>query len=146
MKNLFIPFLQVLVIFAMIATARAADPKISTIIPEGEIVQEKEREVKVKTKAGSIVEVEFDRGGKFEEASGKAPDKDVLNPGNNLITLAKAYEALKAAGKTATGDWSLEKSFMKGWIYEFEGFENGKEVDYLINAENGKFLETRIDD
>lgn len=146
MKKFIIPGIQLLVVFGMIATARAETVDITSIVPNGEVIQEKEREFKVRTKAGTVVEVEFERNGEFEEASGKAPDKDVLNPGKGLITLSKAYDSLKATGKNATGDWTLEKSFIKGWVYEFEGFEAGKEVDYLINAENGKFLETRIDD
>jgi uncharacterized membrane protein YkoI len=147
MKKFIIPFVQVLVVFAMIATAQARTlEKIQHYVPGGEVVQEKEREVKVRTKSGSIVEVEFEVSGEFEEASGKSPENDVLVPGTSLIPLSKAYASLKEAGKSASGDWSLEKSFIKGWVYEFEGFENGKEVDYLIDAKTAKFLETRVDD
>lgn len=147
MKKFFIPVVQLVVVLGMIATAKAgSNEKIAHLIPGGEIVQEKDHEVKVRTKSGSIVEVEFERNGAFEEASGKSPDKDILVPGPSLIPLTKAYASLKDAGKSASGDWSLEKSFIKGWVYEFEGFENGREVDYLVDAESGKFLETRIDD
>ena len=151
MKKFIIPGIQSLVVGAMILTASYSygmpiNEKTKQLVPEGTIAQEKEREFKVRTKAGSIVEVEFERNGKFEEASGKSPDKDVLVPGNGLITLASATDVLKKQGKVASGDWSLENSFIKGWVYEFEGFEKGKEVDYLIDAKSGKFLETRIDD
>lgn len=151
MKKFIVPGIQVFVITAMIATASssfgmAIFDKTKLIVPDGEIVQEKEREYKVRTKQGSIVEVEFERNGVFEEASGKSVEKDVLVPGEGLISLSAAVESLKKAGKVSSGDWSLEKSFIKGWVYEFEGFEQGREVEYLINAENGKFLETRVDD
>lgn len=151
MQKFIIPFIQLSVVFAMIITSgysygMSLADKTKSIVPEGTVAQEKEREIQVRTKSGSIVEVEFERNGEFEEASGKSPDKDTLVPGLGLVSLSAALDTLKKENKSATGDWSLEKSFIKGWVYEFEGFESGKEVDYLVDAKTGKFLETRIDD
>ncbi|WP_408095812.1 PepSY domain-containing protein [Peredibacter sp. HCB2-198] len=116
------------------------------MIPGGKVVQEKEKEVKVQTKDGSIVEVEFKRNGDFEEASGHAVDKDTFEPGQNLLSLKDAVASVKKAGKTPVGDWSLEDSMMKGWHYEFEGMENGKAMEYLVDAKTGKLRESRQDD
>lgn len=144
MKNIFIASLMT--ILAVPAFAGALKEPALKLIPEGTVVQEKTREVKVQTKAGSIVEVEFETNGEFEEASGNSLEKDIFNPGNGLISLSEATEILKKSAKKPSGDWNLEKTMMKGWIYEFEGFENGKEVDYIVDAKNGKLLETRVDD
>lgn len=114
-------------------------------VKEGKVVHEKDNEVKVQTKAGTIVEVEFKNDGTLEEASGKALDQDIFEPGNGLISLKDAREALKKAGKTPVGEWSFDNSLTKGWNYEFEGFENGSKIDYVVDAKNGKLLESRID-
>lgn len=115
-------------------------------IPNGKVVQEKDKEVKVQTQNGTIVEVEFTMTGAFEEASGDSIEQDVFVPGDGLLSLADAVGALKKAGKTPSGDWSLDKSFVKGWHYEFEGYESGKKMDYVVDAKTGKLLESTIDD
>lgn len=116
------------------------------LVPGGKVVQEKSKEVKVETTNGSIVEVEFKRDGTFEEASGDNLEKDNFVPGKGLISLQETVASLKKAGKSPVGDWSLEDSMLKGWHYEFEGFENGKNMDYLVDAKTGKLLESKIDD
>lgn len=116
------------------------------LVPGGSIVQEKKKEVKVKTPQGTIVEVEFDSKGNFEEASGKDLDKDILIPGNDLFSLQTTLESLKKQGKTPTGKWSLENSFLKGWHYEFKGFEDGKKYEYVVDAKTGKLIDTKLDD
>jgi uncharacterized membrane protein YkoI len=128
------------------AFALKLNEKALSYIPDGKVVQEKEKEVKVQTKNGTIVEIEFERNGDFEEASGKSIDKDSFIPEHKLVSLNTAVESLKKSSKSPTGDWNLEKSFLRGWVYEFEGFENGQEVDYVVDATNGKLLETRLDD
>src|SRR5690606_38967061 len=101
--------------------------------------------VKLETKAGTIVEVEFKRDGSFEEASGDNVEKDEFKPESGL-SLAGAIDALKKENKTPKGSWSYEKSMLKDWHYELEGFENGKEMEYLVDAKTGKLLESKADD
>ena len=114
-------------------------------VPGGKVVQEKAEEVKIQTPAGTIVEVEFDRAGKFEEASGDSVENDVFVPGEGLLSLKDAVDSLKKAGKTPVGDWSLDSSLIRGWHYEFEGFENGKKMDYVLDAKTGKLISSEID-
>ena len=95
---------------------------LSNVIPNSKIIEQDGSEFDVVTEGKTVVEVEFDREGKIEEASGDAAEAgDSLNPGQGLISLSKAVEALKKSGKSTVGEWSLEKSFTRGWIYEFEG-------------------------
>lgn len=140
--------LFVFLVSLLAATAEASNltDKALGYIPEGKVVQEKAKEVKIQTPQGTIVEVEFMEDGTFEEASGDIAERDIFIPGQGLITLQKAHDAMKKTGKTITGDWSLEKSFLKGWYYEFEGFENGRSMDYSIDAKTGKLLEAQVDD
>lgn len=128
------------------AYASPLSEKALTFVPGGTVVQEKIKEVKVKTPKSSIVEIEFHSDGSFEEASGSNLDKDILIPKEGLLPLSSIVEQLVKQGKTPTGDWSLEKSLLDGWHYEFEGFENGQKFDYLVDAKNGKLLESKIDD
>lgn len=116
-----------------------------TYVPQGKILQEKYDEVKIQTAQGGIIEVEFTRSGQFDEASGKNANADVFNAPNNLVPLAKAVQALKAAGKQPSGEWSLDSSFINGWVYEFEGYENGQEMEYYVSASSGKFLKAVLD-
>lgn len=114
-------------------------------VKDAKVVQEKNNEVKLQTTNGTIVEVEFKNDGTLEEASGKALDKDMFEPGNGLMSLKDALAAIKKAGKEPVGEWSLDESLTKGWNYEFEGFENGQKMDYVVDAKSGKLLESRID-
>lgn len=127
------------------AFAKISDDALK-FVPGGKIVQEKAEEVKVQTPAGSVVEVEFDRGGKFEEASGDSVDNDIFVPGNGILSLKDAVAALKKDGKSPVGEWSLDDSVLKGWHYEFEGFENGKKMDYVVDAKTGKLTDSKADD
>lgn len=136
-------------IFALLTASLSSYAGLSDealkLIPGGKVVAEKKEEVKIQTPEGSIVEVEYERG-KFEEASGDNAEKDVLVPGEGLLSLKDAVASLKKSGKTPVGDWSLDKSFIKGWHYEFEGFENNQKMDYIVDAKTGKLLESKIDD
>jgi uncharacterized membrane protein YkoI len=116
------------------------------LVPGGTVVQETFEEVKIKTPQNSIVEVEFDSSGKFEEASGDNLEKDVLVPAEEILSLKAVVESLKKEGKNPIGEWSLEKSFIRGWHYEFEGHENGSKFDYIVDAKTGILIESRIDD
>ena len=66
-------------------------------------------------------------------------------PGGQLLSLAAAVESLKKSGKTAQGDWSFEKSTLNGWVYEFEGVEDGKKMEYVIDATAGKLIKAKRD-
>jgi uncharacterized membrane protein YkoI len=114
-------------------------------VPGGKIVQEKKNEIKVQTPNGTIVEIEFKRNGNLEEASGDTVDKDIFVPGEGLLSLKDAYAAMTKAGKQPVGDWSLDDSMLKGWHYEFEGLEDGKNMDYVVDAKTGKILESKVD-
>jgi uncharacterized membrane protein YkoI len=115
-------------------------------VPGGKIIQEKKNEIKVQTPDGSIVEVEFKRNGNLEEASGDTVEKDIFVPGEGLLSLKDAYAAMTKAGKKPVGDWSLDESMIKGWHYEFEGVENGKNMDYVVDAKTGKIVDSKVDD
>lgn len=116
------------------------------LVPGGKVIQEQTKEVKVQTPEGTLVEVEFEKNGTFEEASGDNVDKDILVPGNNLLPLKDAIASLKKANKTPVGEWSLDQSFVQGWHYEFEGFENNQKMDYVVDAKSGKLLSSKVDD
>lgn len=124
--------------------AATMQEKVQKYVPQGKIIQEKNDEVKVQTPNGTIVEIEFKRNGNLEEASGDNVEKDVFIPGEGLLSLKDAHAAMTKAGKTAQGDWSLDDSMLKGWHYEFEGVENGKNMEYTVDAKTGK-IDSRID-
>ncbi len=128
------------------ATAFAMNRDIEQLVPQGKIVELKHDEKKVQTTAGTIVEIEYRMTGDLKEASGDAAlGGDVLEPAGGLLTLHAATEIMKNAGKTIQGDWSFEKSFIHGWVYEFEGSENNQKMDYLLDAKTGKILKAEID-
>lgn len=131
---------------ATVLNVHAANTQALKYIPGGEIVQEKAKEVKVKTPQGTIVEIEFNRDGTFEEASGKNIEKDAFVPEDGLISLSEAISTLKKEGKAPAGDWELEKSFIRGWHYKFEGYEKNQKYDYVVDAKTGKLLESKLDD
>lgn len=139
-------FAALLIIFSSGAFAEALATKAVSLVPGGAVAHEKAKELRVKTPEGSVVEVEFDSSGEFEEASGNDLEKDVLNPGKGLLPLKDIIGHLKQQGKNPKGEWSLENSFVRGWHYEFEGIENGQKYDYLVDAKTGKLLESKLDD
>lgn len=114
-------------------------------VPGGKVLSQKADEVKVQSPNGSVVEVEF-KSGKFDEASGNAVDQDIFVPETGMLSLKDAVAALKKEGKVAVGEWSIDNNIIKGWHYEFEGFEQGKKMDYVVDAKTGKLLNAEIDD
>ncbi len=119
---------------------------LNQFVPESKFLHKDGDEYKVTTAKQTIVEVEFDRDGKVDEASGDAVEGgDVFIPGRGNFTLAQALDALKKSGKTPTGDWKYKKSFLNGWVYEFEGTENGKKMDYAVSAKDGALVVDRRD-
>ena len=133
-------------IISIVMKSYAANHQALKFVPGGEIVQEKLREVKVKTPKGTIVEIEFNGDGSFEEASGDNLEKDIFVPETGLVTLENAVESLKKEGKSPVGDWELDHSFLSGWGYKFEGYENGQKFDYYVDAKTGKLVKSKLDD
>lgn len=125
---------------------KATKETAAQYVPGGTLVKEDGNEFDFKTSKNTIVEVELNSDGTVDEASGDlAHEGDVFNPGNNHLTLEAAVAALKKAGKNPTGDWSYEKSVVRGWVYEFEGNENGTKMEYVISATDGKLLKDKKD-
>lgn len=114
-------------------------------VPNGKVEVQEKDEVKVKTTQGTFIEIEFNRDGTLDEASGDLASKDNFNPGNNLLPLNDAVAAMEKADKKVEGEWSFDKGFMKDWEYEFEGVENGKKYEYVLNAKTGKLLESKTE-
>lgn len=115
------------------------------LVPRGTVQQVDRDEVTVKTAAGTILEIEFNRDGSLDEASGDMATKDNFVPGNGLLELKDAVAALEKNGKKAEGEWSLDKDFMREWEYEFEGYENNQKYEYVINAKTGALLKSKRD-
>lgn len=138
--------LSLLLVLSSTAMASAISDEALKYIPGGKVVSEKADEVKVQGPNGTIIEIEFNRSGKFDEASGDSVEQDVFVPGNDILSLKEAVAALKKEGKSAVGEWSIDNSMIRGWYYEFEGFEEGKKMDYTIDGKSGKLLSVEIDD
>lgn len=135
-------------LLAFSAQSFAQDLKASALkyVPGGSVVELKKDEVKVKTPTGSLVEIEFNRSGELDEASGDAIESDVLIPGNNLKTLSEISKTLKDQGYQLTGDWSYESSFMNPWHYEVDAFKDGQSFEVEVDAKTGKVTKSKIDD
>lgn len=132
--------------YAEKATDAKYKDSLQKMIPDSKVIQQDGAEYEVMTPKQTVVEIEFNRDGSIDEASGDAAQAgDVFNPGEGMITLADAVAALSKAGKTPSGDWSYEKSLTKGWIYEFEGTENGKKMEYAVSAKDGKIVKDNRD-
>lgn len=130
-------------ISVMLATSSVA---FSQSVPSGELVKDKKDEKHFKTKAGTIVEVEYDRKGVFEEASGDmALNGDEFTAHEGHLSLKEITENLKKAGKNLTGEWKYQHSLLNGWVYELEGMTDGKEVDFYVSAKDGKIIKEKID-
>lgn len=126
-----------------------ADPDIKKeaikYVPAGTLEVAERDEAKVRTAQGTIVEIELNRDGSLDEASGELAQKDTLTPGQGLLSLTEAVAAMKKHGKNVEGEWSLDKDFLRDWEYEFEGMENGKEHEYSLNDKTGKLIESKPD-
>ncbi|WP_413574889.1 hypothetical protein ACLVWU_11645 [Bdellovibrio sp. HCB290] len=119
---------------------------LTKIVPAGNIVRQDGHEYKLTTSKNTLMEVEFNRDGSIDEASGDAAGAgDVLVPGEGRKTLEEVVKSLNVAGKKPSGDWSFKKSFIHGWIYEVEGFEGGKKMEYLVSAKDGSLIKEKQD-
>ena len=114
-------------------------------VPGGSVVELKKDEVKVKTPAGSLVEIEFDRKGELEEASGDAIENDIFVPGKSYKNLSEISKTLKDQGYQLTGDWSYESSFMKDWHYEVDAFKDGQNLEIEVDAKSGKMTKSKVE-
>lgn len=132
-------------LFVLTAGAKNHSAKALQYVPNGKIVEEKSDELKVQTATGSVIELDFDSSGALEEASGNVVDSDTMVPPQGLISLATAAESARKAGKNLSGKWKLNKSVLTDWRYEFDGFENGKEMEYTVDARTGKYLTAKAD-
>ncbi len=125
--------------------AKATDT-LKAVVPGGTVLRQDKNEYDVETPQKTIVEVEMEKDGSIDEASGDASSNgDVFVPGDGRISLTEAIEALKKAGKAPAGDWSFEKKLLSGWIYEFDGIENNQRMEYEVSAKDGKILSEKKD-
>lgn len=135
------------VIFTLISLPAFADVDALKLVPGGKIKSKTSFEIKVTTPQNTEVELGIDQDGDLEEASGLAAEKgDIFEPGEKRLSLKDVVAALKKAGKTLQGEWIFEQSDDGDWLYDLEGIENKKNVDYIVNAETGKLLRTEVDE
>lgn len=116
------------------------------MVPESQLFLQDGDELTFQTPKGTLVEIEFNHDGSLDEASGHlALTGDVFSPVGDFMKLNEAVAALQKAGKTPSGDWTFEKSMLHGWVYEFEGLENGKMMEYIVDGKSGKLLKSKRD-
>jgi hypothetical protein len=108
-----------------------------SMVPRGKLVDTIGRDYIIKTPAGTKIEIEFKRSGKFDEAKGQNLNKgDELEPGEGLISLSSAAQILNATGKKPEGHWRLEEDPDLGWIYELKMT--------IIHAKTGKIIQQEL--
>ncbi|MBY0516785.1 MAG: PepSY domain-containing protein [Bacteriovoracaceae bacterium] len=135
------------ILFSLITLSAYAAPDLVKLVPQSTIAGKTKTEIKLKTKAGTIVEIGIDDEGEMEEASGSLADKgDEFEPGDKSLSLKAVVEILKKEGKKLQGEWTYEENEEGDWVYDFEGIEKNKDVDYIVNATTGKILKTELDD
>lgn len=104
-----------------------------SMVPHGKLVETLGRDLIIKTQAGTKIQIEFRRDGKFKEAKGLNLNKgDELEPGEGLLSLSSVAQILQRLGKKPQGIWTLENDEVLGWIYEVN--------NSLISAKSGKIL------
>lgn len=127
------------------ATNEAANLAVQNYVPGGKIIKAGKTEYKIQTPSGGVVEIDLNKKGELEEASGNSVENDVFAPGSGLVTLEAAAKTLKDTGKTPKGEWSLEKEKVNGWVYELESYVNNKKMEYKVSAKDGKLLSEKVD-
>lgn len=124
-----------------VAAPKVNDTTIPTMVPKGKVDSKGWREYKVKTEAGTKVEVEFDRKGELAEASGDHLNKgDMFEPGQGLISLSTAAQAVTKAGNILKDEWEFSNDSKYGWVYSFEGERKGNSMDYMVDAKSGAIV------
>ena len=139
--------LSILVItFTTSAFANELGNRALSFVPGGTIQTQKSDEVKIKTKQGTLVEIDFTRTGELEDASGDMAEKDEFNPGKEMKSLSEVVSEVKKQGYLLKGDWSYDKDLLNSWHYELEAMHEGKEVEIKVDAKTAKILNVEIDD
>ena len=136
---------MVSVILCLFLSSAFASPLVKELVPQGKIVSESPESIKVETTGKTQIELVFDDKGVLEEAYGKAAGKgDNFVPGQKMLPLDEIIK--KLTGKTIQGEWIFEQNTNGDWVYDIEGRENDKDVDYIINAETGAVKEVILDE
>lgn len=138
-------FSAFLLAFSAQTFAQDLSAKALKLVPGGTVVEAKKDEVKIKTQAGSLVEIEFSRSGELDEASGDAMDSDSFIPGKGHKSLSEVSSELKKQGYQVSGDWSYESGFMKDWHYEVDAFKDNQNLELIVDAKTGKVTKSKID-
>jgi uncharacterized membrane protein YkoI len=124
-----------------------AVPDLIKLVPHSTLSSKTKTEIKLKTKAGTVIEIGIDDDGEMEEASGNLAEKgDEFEPGDKILSLKAVVDILKKEGKKLQGEWTYEENEEGDWVYDFEGIEKNKDVDYIVNATTGKILKTELDE
>ena len=132
-------------LLSLILSSAFASPLVKELVPKAKVVDESPESIKVLTPHKTEIELVFDDKGVLEEAFGKAAGKgDNFVPGQKLLPLEEIVK--KLSGKTLQGEWIFEKNSKGDWVYDIEGRENNKDVDYIINAETGAVIEVIFDE
>jgi len=142
----YIVFSGVLTVMSFSSIAAVKDEDALKYVPGGSVVENKKDEVKVRSPQGGIVELEFKRNGKLDEASGDMIELDSFVPGENYLPLDRIAASLKEEGHQLRGDWSYDKGFMKDWRYEVDTIQNNERFELVVDAKTAKILDKRIDD
>lgn len=121
--------------------SKATEELVKSMVPHGEVSKSFAKEFTVKTPAGTKITVEFDRAGKFDEASGLNLGKgDVFEPGDGLLTLGTVAKKLNEKGHFIVGEWRIEKDSKLGWIYELSGLQNEENINYVVDARTAQLI------
>lgn len=132
-------------LLSLVLSSAFASPLVKELVPQGKIVNESPESIKVETPNKTEIELVFDDKGILEEAFGKAAGKgDNFVPGQKLLPLEEIVK--KLSGKTLHGEWIFEQNSKGEWVYDIEGSEKGKDVDYIINSETGAVSEVILDE
>lgn len=108
-----------------------------SMVPKGKLVEQVGRDFVIKTEAGTKIQIEFKRSGRFEEAKGMNLNKgDELEPGEGLISLSSAARVLAKKGIPLQGTWHLDQDEKLGWVYEME--------NTLVDARSGKIIDGEL--
>lgn len=131
-------------VFAITPSALAAPP-VDSWVPGGTRLAAHGDDLHFKTPAGTVVEIELDRAGNPDEASGDALiSGDLLTPGEGRLDLAAIAARSKALGLAPTGDWSLELEHGL-WVYEIEGLMGDARWSVELDATSGEELRRKRD-
>ncbi|HXH76144.1 MAG TPA: PepSY domain-containing protein [Bacteriovoracaceae bacterium] len=138
-------YLLIILFTLLFQSSFGAAPKVEskalTMVPKGRIVLINFREVTLKTESGTKVELEFERQGTLQEASGLNLNRgDEFEPGQGLMSLSSVAQKVTKAGHPIKGEWKLEKDDQYGWVYELAEDKDDQKVYHIVNAKTGKLI------